>query len=151
MTDEFQTEELLLLLKKINIDMETRLDRKLKKQDVSGTQVYFLAYILRHHPNGTYITQLCREIGVSKATMSTLVKKLREKGYLYFLEDPKDIRKKMVFPTEQLKDKREELLAQVQQMENEICRVLNLKEKKQLRELEQKILLGLKKDEEVTP
>ncbi len=57
----------------------------------------------------------------------------------------------MVFPTEQLKDKREELLAQVQQMENEICRVLNLKEKKQLRELEQKILLGLKKDEEVTP
>ncbi len=72
-------------------------------------------------------------------------------GYLYFLEDPKDIRKKMVFPTEQLKDKREELLAQVQQMENEICRVLNLKEKKQLRELEQKMLLGLKKDEEVTP
>lgn len=57
----------------------------------------------------------------------------------------------MVFPTEQLKDKREELLAQVQQMENEICRVLNLKEKKQLRELEQKMLLGLKKDEEVTP
>ena len=57
----------------------------------------------------------------------------------------------MVFPTEQLKDKREELLAQVQQMENEICRVLNLKETKQLRELEQKMLLGLKKDEEVTP
>ena len=91
MIEEFQTERLLLLLKKINIDMELRLEKALGKEDMSGTQAYFLVYILRHHPGGTYITELCHEIGVSKATLSTLAKKLREKGYLCFEENPKDV------------------------------------------------------------
>ena len=79
MTEEFREEELLFLMKKINIDLGARLEKDLRKQDMSGTQVYFLIYILRHHPGGTYITELCHEIGISKATLSVLVKKLREK------------------------------------------------------------------------
>ena len=43
-----------------------------------------MVYLLRHHPQGTYLTELCREIGVSKPTLSVLMKKLREKGYLTF-------------------------------------------------------------------
>ena len=147
MIEEFQTERLLLLLKKINIDMELRLEKALGKEDMSGTQAYFLVYILRHHPGGTYITELCHEIGVSKATLSTLAKKLREKGYLCFEENPKDVRKKKLVPTEKLTVQEEEFLSRAQQVEEKICQVLDLKERQQLWELEHKILIGLSEKE----
>ena len=58
--------------------MTAQLELNLKNKDMTGVQVYFLVYILRHHPQGTYLTELCREIGVSKATLSALIKKMRE-------------------------------------------------------------------------
>lgn len=107
---------------------------------MSGTQVYFLVYILRQHPRGTYITEMCRETGLSKATLSVLVKKMREKGYLCFVEEPEDIRKKKVIPTEKLAAEREELLEKAGQMEAGICGVLDPKEQAQLWNLERKLL-----------
>ena len=147
-TEEFREEELLFLMKKINIDLEARLEKELRKPDMSGTQVYFLVYILRHHPKGTYITELCHEIGISKATLSVLVKKLREKGYLCFRENPGDVRKKKVMPTEKLSAESGELLRQAERMESEICSGLDRAEKQRLWELEHKILKRLSKIED---
>lgn len=148
MGEEFKEEELLFLLKKINIDLEVRLEKELKRQDMSGTQVYFLVYILRHHPRGTYITELCREIGISKATLSVLVKKLREKGYLCFRENPADVRKKKVLPTEKLEAEGKEMIRRAERMESEMCSGLDRVEKQRLYELEHKILKRLNKKEE---
>lgn len=148
MTEEFREEELLFLMKKINIDLEARLEKELRKPDMSGTQVYFLVYILRHHPKGTYITELCHEIGISKATLSVLVKKLREKGYLCFRENPGDVQKKKVLPTEKLSAESGELLRQAERMESEICSGLDRVEKQRLWELEHKILKRLSKIED---
>ena len=57
---DFQDERLIMLLKKINIELETRQERTLANQEMSGVQVYFAVYLLRHHPRGTYITELSR-------------------------------------------------------------------------------------------
>ena len=95
-------EELIYTMKKISLDLTAQLELNLKTEDISGVQVYFMVYILRHHRDGSYLTDMCHEIGVSKSTLSALIKKLREKGYLYFQEDPDDIRKKKVLPTEKL-------------------------------------------------
>ena len=110
---------------------------------MSGIQVYLLVYILRHHPEGTYLTELCHEIGVSKPTLSALIKKLREKDYLYFQENPEDIRKKKVLPTEKLLNEGEEFLQKARRMEAEIYSVFDGKEKEQLWKLEQKLLKQL--------
>ena len=135
-----RTEEMIFMMKKIGLNLTAQLEMYLKQKDITGVQVYFLVYILRHHPDGTYLTELCREIGVSKATLSALIKKLREKGYLYFLPEPDDIRKKKVIPTEKLAAEREELLEKAGQMEAGICGVLDLKEQAQLWNLERKLL-----------
>ena len=110
---------------------------------MSGTQVYFLIYILRHHPGGTYITELCHEIGVSKSTLSALIKKLRKKDYLYFQEDPEDIRKKEVFPTEKLLAVSEEFLRKAGELEEQVCGGLDDGERIQLWNLGQKLLLQM--------
>lgn len=143
MSERLQEEGLLLMTKKINIDLETHVEKILRKDDMSGTQVYFLVYILRHYPAGTYITELSREIGISKATMSALVKKLREKGYLCFQQNLGDVRKKKVVPTKKLEAEGEEFLQNARQMEKKLCGVLDQEERQQLFDLEYKILAGL--------
>ena len=83
MTDDFRAEELIYFMKKIGLDLAALMDCCLRNDELSGIQVYFLVYLLRHHSQGTYLTELCRETGMSKATLSALIKKLREKDYLY--------------------------------------------------------------------
>lgn len=145
--EKFRKDEMVFLMKKINIDLEIRLEKALRRKNLSGTQVYFLVYILRHHPLGTYITELCREVGISKATLSVLVKKLREKGYLCFRENPGDVRKKMILPTEKLNEEGAEFLRQAERLEAEICGALEPGETQRLWELENKILTGLSETE----
>ena len=140
MTECFRTEELLFMMKKIGLNLTAQMELNLKNKNMTGVQVYFLVYILRHHPDGTYLTEVCREIGVSKATVSALIKKLREKGYLYFLADPEDVRKKKVLPTEKLMAEGKEFIQKAERMESEICSVLDQKEQVQLWNLERKLI-----------
>ena len=140
MEESFRTEELLFRIKKIGLNLAALMELNLKNESITGVQVYFLVYILRHHPQGTYLTELCREIGVSKPTLSALIKKMREKGYLYFLADSDDVRKKKVLPTAKLEAEGEEFMKKADQMETEICSVLDGQEKTQLWNLERKLM-----------
>ena len=130
MTEDFRAEELIYMMKKIGLDLAAQIDCCLKNDEISGIQVYFLVYLLRHHSEGTYLTELCRETGMSKATLSALIKKLREKDYLYFREHPEDIRKKEVLPTKKLLEKREVFFDKARQMEDEVCGALSQEEKR---------------------
>ena len=147
MTDDFRAEELIYFMKKIGLDLAALMDCCLRNDELSGIQVYFLVYLLRHHSEGTYLTELCRETGMSKATLSALIKKLREKDYLYFRERPEDIRKKEVLPTKKLLEESEEFFIKTRQMEDEVCGALSQEEKMQLWGLEQKVLAQLMKME----
>ena len=140
MEESFRTEELLFRIKKIGLNLAALIELNLKNESITGVQVYFLVYILRHHPNGTYLTELCCEIGVSKPTLSALIKKMREKGYLYFLADPDDVRKKKVLPTAKLIAEGDKFMEKADQMESEICSALDRKEQTQLWDLEQKLI-----------
>lgn len=147
MEEDFRTERQLYLMRKISLNLTEQLELNLKDGNISGIQVYFLVYILRHHPEGTYLTELCREIGVSKSTLSVLIKKLRIEGYLCFQENPEDIRKKKVLPTEKLNAEKEQFLQKALQAEKEICGALDGREWEQLCMLEQKLLAQLARKE----
>lgn len=140
MTESFNTEELLFKMKSLSLHITAQLEQNLKDKGITGVQVYFLVYLLRHHRKGTYLTELCGETGVSKATLSEMLRKLREKDYLYFLTEPDDIRKKKVLPTEKLIAESSEFLKKAEKMEKEICSVLDQDEKAMLKKLEEKLL-----------
>lgn len=147
MEEDFRTERQLYLMRRISLNLTEQLELNLKDGNISGIQVYFLVYILRHHPEGTYLTELCREIGVSKSTLSVLIKKLRIEGYLCFQENPEDIRKKKVLPTEKLNAEKEQFLQKALQAEKKICGALDGREWEQLCMLEQKLLAQLARTE----
>ena len=102
MPEDISAEELIFTIRKVGLHLTTQLELCFKEKEISGIQAYFLVYILRHHPKGTFLTELYHEIGVSKPTLSVLIKKLKQKGYLSLEENPEDIRKKKVVPTAKL-------------------------------------------------
>ena len=110
--------------------------------------MYLLVYILRHHPHGTYITELCHEIGVSKTTLSILIKKLREKGYLCFQMTPGDERKKRILPTARLNACADMFMALAIEMEDAVCSGIDTIEQVQLIALESKVHRHLEDMEE---
>ena len=143
MEEEFRTERMLFGMKRISLCLTAHMEACLREPDISGVQVYLIVYILRHHPEGTYLTELCREIGLSKPTLSVMIRKLVEKGYLAFQENPGDIRKKSVLPTAKLQEKSKRFLEETDQMEAKVCSALSQQEKDQLWRLEEKLLKRL--------
>ena len=149
MPEDISAEELIFTIRKVGLHLTTQLELCFKEKEISGIQAYFLVYILRHHPKGTFLTELYHEIGVSKPTLSVLIKKLKQKGYLSLEENPEDIRKKKVIPTAKLLEEGENFLQQADQMESDICSVLNPQEKTQLQSLAQKVLEQMVKLEQI--
>lgn len=84
MEEDVSAEKLFFLLKKISLTLTPQLEEHLKTGDMSGVQVYFLVYILRHHPNGTYLTELCREIGAVEINAVCADKETERKGIPLF-------------------------------------------------------------------
>ncbi len=140
MGDALRADELVSVIKRINCDLTAQLERNLKIKNMSGNQVYFLVYILRHHPDGTYLTELSHEIGVSKATLSALIKKARKNDYLCFYENPVDARKKKVCPTKKLLAEQSEFLQKADKLEAQFNNILSQQEQRELWKLGQKIL-----------
>lgn len=143
MAEDFKAEELIFMMKKVGLDLASQLEANLKYENMSGSQIYFMVYLLRHHPEGTYLTELCHEIGVSKSTLSMLIKKLRKARYIAFRENPEDTRKKKLIPTEKLMDESKKFLEKADRMENEICNALDRQERVELWKLERKLLSHL--------
>ena len=134
MKEDFKAEELIFMMKKVGLDLTSQMEAELRYENMSGPQIYFMVYLLRHHPQGTYITELCHEIGVSKSTLSMLIKKLRKAGYIVFQENPQDIRKKKLLPTQKLLDESSNFLERA---------ALDRREREELWKLERKLLLHL--------
>ena len=80
MKENISKEDLLLMVKRLDLSLDAHLNRVMGGQDLSGGQAAVLCYLLRHHPEGSCIRDLCLELGVSHATLSLMIKKLQEKG-----------------------------------------------------------------------
>lgn len=86
---------------------------------------------------------MAKKIGLSKSTLSAMLKKVRKAGYILFREEPEDIRKKKILPTDKLRAEDEQLLREADRMESELFSVLDQQEKALLWKLERKLLLHL--------
>ena len=64
--------------RQISIQMEQMANRCLDQAGMTGVQAQMLLYLLRHGDGGISVTELHQASGYSKATISNLVKRLRE-------------------------------------------------------------------------
>ena len=86
--------------RQICIQMDQLANQSLAEADVTGVQAHALLYILRHSEMGTSVTALHQASGYSKATISNIIKRLREKGYVLVESCREDDRRRLLFSTE---------------------------------------------------
>ena len=66
----------------ICIQMELLANQSMSPATLTAVQAHILQYILRHREHGTSLTAIHRDFGYSMATLSGMLKRLREKGYI---------------------------------------------------------------------
>ena len=127
----------------ICIQMEQCANRKLAPLGITAVQAHLLLYILDHGSEGTSLTAIHRAFGYSMATLSGMLKRLREKGYLRVEHCADDDRRKLLFGTEKSHRERACLERAVRLSERKLYGCLSQEELQMLNGMQQKLLRHL--------
>ena len=71
---------------------------------------FCLLIVLHQHPQGIAPSQIAGKVGVTKATVSTMIQRLEREGMVAVLPDPDDARGKLICLTKKGRDFMDELL-----------------------------------------
>ena len=126
---------LLQTLRQLSIRLEACFNRAAALHGLTAAQAQVLAYVLEHSEQGVCATEIYRVLGLSKPSISALVKKLKGKGYVYTKNAENDDRQKLIFATPQ-----GQTLAQLQ---TKICSGLKTEELRALQSVQHKMLLNV--------
>lgn len=82
------------------IQIEQCVSRRLAPSGITAVQAHILLFLLCRGDRGTLLTDIHRSSGYSMATLSGMVKRLREKGYIRAERCQEDDRRRLLFATE---------------------------------------------------
>ena len=90
---------LALETRRIGIGLELLTDRAMETAGLSAAQAHMLLFILKHSNEGVSLTDIHHESGCSMASLSSVLKRLRENGYVRAEPCVDDDRRKLLFST----------------------------------------------------
>ncbi len=106
-------------LKLLNHLMEYGRKDVVKGEQLTQSQCYILRYLFMKGEKELCATDIHMVLGISKASISTLLKGLKQEGYLTMISDPEDDRKKQIRLTKKAYEMEERIdygFAQMQEM-----------------------------------
>lgn len=136
-------EIMLLEMKRIYISIERIINELAEQSGLTAAQCSILVYILKHSNNEIYATDIHKELGLSRAAISGIVKKLRMKGYLTFQDCKGDDRQKRILATNKAKKVQSLLDNYMQKVGNCVYCNFSNNEKIILEEMQRKIIQNL--------
>lgn len=134
---------LILDGRQIGIGMDQLVNRSLSQADISGVQALTLLYILQNAGEGVSVTSLHLASGHSKATVSKLVKRLWEKGYVSLEPSREDGRQRLLYGTEEGRQLKVFLERSIAASENQLYRGFSPGDLEALDRLQKKMLENL--------
>ena len=124
----------------ICIQMEQYINRCLAPVGLTAIQAYILLYILRHSDQGTSLTAIHQEFGYSMPTLSSMLKRLKEKGYVRVEHCAGDDRRKLLFATEKATRVRDSLSHTTGRIQRQLYGCFSQEELATLDRLQKKLL-----------
>lgn len=134
---------LILDGRQIGIGLDQLANSFLSRADITGVQALTLLYILQNAEKGVSVTSLHLASGHSKATVSRLVKRLWEKGYISLEPSPEDGRQRRLLGTEEGRQLRQFLEQSIARSEEQLYRGFSAAELRELERLQRKMLENL--------
>ena len=129
--------------RQIGIGLDQLINRILAQADITGVQALTLLYILQNSQNGVSVTSLHLASGHSKATVSKLVKRLWEKGYVSLEPSCEDGRQRLLYGTEEGRQLKVFLERSIAASENQLYRGFSPGDLEALDRLQKKMLENL--------
>lgn len=140
---ELDREQILRDNRRICIQMEQWANASLAHRGLTATQAQILMFILSRSGQGTSLTAIHREFGGSMAALSSMVKRLKEKGYVRVEQCTGDDRRKLLFATEKAKEVEEFLCHTTRQIRQRLYSCFSQEELSTLDRLQKKMLSNL--------
>ena len=134
---------LILDGRQIGIGMDQLVNRSLSQADISGVQALTLLYILQNAEEGVSVTSLHLASGHSKATISRLVKRLWEKGYVSLEPSREDGRQRLLYGTHEGRQLKAFIEQSIASSEAQLYRGFSMAELTELERLQNKMLGNL--------
>ena len=129
--------------RRISVQLQQQADRLMAQKGLTAVQARLLLYILDHSEDGISLTEVHREFGYSMAALSSLVKRLKEKGYVQRVPGARDDRKKILYGTKKGEEVREFLNRSFFRAQDQLYSGFSQEELSMLDRLQKKILRNL--------
>lgn len=101
MGSEACEENVMLLLKKLSLGIEAAVNKQTAVTELTGSQCRLLGYLIEHREERLCSTDIHIGLKLSRATVSEILKKLRQKGFICFEASSEDDRCKYIALTDQ--------------------------------------------------
>ena len=138
--------DIIWTLKKLHLCMEQYGRMQMENIDLSPTQAVLLHYLLTHKEQELYAIDLHTKLGISKSYISSTLKELKQKGYLYMKIDPKDDRKKQIILTEKAYKAEQLIKKSIMQQQKFLCQEIPERRIDRLESDLNKMLCNLQKE-----
>lgn len=122
-------------IKRISNALERKRTLDLEDMDLTSSQAFVLGYLLRHQEEPVTPGDICRHFDLSHPTVTGILQRLECKGFLKYVEDSSDRRKKQICVTDKA--------LEVQHCANQRCQETESLVSGSLSEEEMRVLVGL--------
>lgn len=112
---------LMWILKQLHLSIEQDGKNQMRDMDLSPTQGIVLYYLLANKGEDLYGMDLHALLGLSKSSVSSTLKSLKQKGYLTTQGNPMDDRKKRIILTQKAYDAEQMLYEHLLAQQERLC------------------------------
>lgn len=140
---EKRGEPIGFLIKQINNIFEKDLNEKLKKLGITSSQCAVLDYLFHTSKEEVSQRDVERHLCLKNPTVTGLLKRLDEKGYILCVPNAKDKRKKNIYLTEKAYDIQRRMEAERKKQDRELTRGMSRREIEAVRKNLEKLLYNI--------
>ncbi len=132
-----------VLLKKINLKYENRINEVVRKHDLTRAQCDIIVFLVKSKDHEVTQREIERFFNISNPTVTGVLNRLETKGFIVRKASVKDARYKIIESTDKAKGVDEKIRSELDRNDTEIFSVLNDQEKVELRKLLKKVIKNL--------
>ena len=125
------------MIKRIHWGLDKKFNDYLKEYDLTFAQANILRFVKSNNLNGKIVTQrdIEKYLNASNPTVSGLLDRLEDKGYIRRIIDDKDARRRIIVTTEKSANFDVEMVAKLDSFQDLILQDLSLKQQDELFEM----------------
>lgn len=131
---------LSLLLWQVENELEREFNEGVRRIGLTSSQFHVLEYLFRTERDEIHQIDVERYLELKNPTVTGLLRRLEEKGFILTVADAKDRRRKNIFLTEKAHNIRKKMETEHRRIEKKVFRNLTAKERAALRRQLEKIV-----------